>query len=391
MKRIMILSMVLLSTLAGAQEVISLQTLTDSALQRNPDLQKLQWEIRRAETMNRAYNGIGPANVSYMQGQINYVGSDYQWQINQPLGNPLSGLANTQVREARINTAQLEYELNQAWVIMEIEKAYAGWQSWYGVREIRATLRETYEAALKVAEKQAAIGDIDQTSLGLARGRYAESVQAENDALQQQLMYVYQLEVLTQGSLAGYQPENTGNAPVIQQSGADSSALFNEYYLSRVNLARENKDLSGSRFFPSFSVGYFNQELEGNPGFDGFTIGASIPLFDVSTYQDRQRAKIDLTQSQIEADQGLWQRERKLAQLDVQRSEILQQMSRLPEEDGKTTSNLEIARKKYELGDIDMLVLSQTLNALSADRISRLQLLLRLRQIEAEINYLNTK
>lgn len=373
------------------QEVVSLESLVDSAQERNADLRKLQLEINKAQKMNRAFNGLGKTSVNYMHGQIDGPDIDYQWQITQPLGNPLSGIANTQLRQARIESYQLEYELNKAWVRMEVQKAYAGWQSWLRTREIRGQIRETYAQALTVAEKQYAIGDIDKTEVGFARGRYAEALQEENTALQQELNFVYQLEVIVQSSLQGKIPVPLS----IPSSGSidvpDSTSLFNEYYQSRVALARENKELSGTRFFPSFSIGYFNQQLGGIPGFDGVSVGASIPLFDVSTYQERQLARISLEQSQVEAEQNTWQRNSRYQQLQVQQTEINSHLENLRSDSAETTDNLNIIRRKYELGEIDMLTMSQTINALSAAEISQSQLLLRLEQIKAELNYLNSK
>lgn len=373
------------------QDIVSLETLVDSAREHNADLRRLQLEISKAKSMNRAYNGLGKTNVSYMHGQIDGPDIDYQWQITQPLGNPLSGIANTQLRQARIDNYQLEYELNKAWVEMEVEKAYAGWQAWRRIRDIKKQIRVTYEQALRVAEKQFELGDIGQTEVGFARGRYAQSLQEENAALQEELSFIYQLEIIIRSSLEGKSPEPLRMQTPKVDAGPDSSGLMNQYYQSRVNLARENKEISGSRFFPSFSVGYFNQQLGGTPGFDGITLGASIPLFDVTTYQERQQAKISLEQSMVEASQNNWQRQSRYQQLLLQGKTILQQLDNLKADAEETTQSLNIIRKKYELGEIDMLTLSQTISALSAAEISQMQLLLRLEQINAELKYLNTK
>ena len=374
-----------------SQEVVSLESLVDSAQERNADLRKLQLEINKARKMNGAFNGVGKTSVNYMHGQIDGPDIDYQWQITQPLGNPLSGIANTQVRQARIESYQLEYALNRAWILMEVQKAYAGWQTWFRIREIRNQIKETYEQALRVAEKQHTLGDIDRTEVGFARGRYAEALQEENTALQQELSFVYQLEVIVQSSLQGKIPAKLSIPSSGSKVEPDSTGLLNEYYESRVNLARENKELSGSRFFPSFSVGYFSQQLGGIPEFDGVTLGASIPLFDVSTYQERQLAKITLEQSQVEAEQNKWQRNSRYQQLLIQQTQIIRQLENLRSDSEETTDNLNIIKRKYELGEIDMLTMSQTISALGAAEISRSQLLLRLEQIKAELNYLNSK
>lgn len=392
MKQILsIISVLLLGQFGYAQDGISMQLLLDSALLRNTDLQKIQLEIERAETINRAYNGIGSTNVSYTYGQIDGPDQDYQWQISQPLGNPVAGLANSKVREARVNNFQIEYELNKAWVKMQVEKAYAGWQAWYRIKQINQNLRETYQKALKVAERQKSAGEVGATEVGFAKGRYAEAIKQENLAYQEVLRYVYQLEVLSRTSLTEREPHPLDPIAELATAGADSIGLMGRYYQSKVALAEENRALSGSRFVPSFSVGYFNQQLAGIQGYQGFTLGAIIPLFNVSTYQNRQLANIDLAQSEVEASQGLWQRQSRIQQLDRQRENIIVQLAELSMDPQETEAGLEIIRRRYELGEIDMLVLSQSLSAISAAEISQMQLMLSLQQLQSELNYLITE
>lgn len=392
MKKVLsIVSTLLLGHICFSQVGVSMQELLDSALNRNADLQKIELEIERAETMNRVYNGIGKTNLTYTYGQIDGPEQDYQWQVNQTLGNPVSGAVNNKVRQARISSFEIEYKLNKAWVRMQVEKAYAGWQAWHQIKEINQALRETYQQALKVAERQSSIGELGKTEVGFAKGRYAEAIKLENQAYQESLRYVYQLELLSRVDLTDLNPEALDFSASPTQESTDSLSLMDKYYLSRVALAEKNRELSGSRFVPSFSVGYFNQQLNGIEGFDGFTVGAKIPLFDVSTYQNRQLASIDLAQSEVEANQGLWQRQSRIQQLSQQRDKLLSQLVELSIDPKETAAQLQIIRKNYELGEIDMLVFSQFLSALSSAEISQAQMILSLHQIQAELNYLITE
>ncbi len=390
-KTILLIILGILTHSGHAQRETSLQELLDSALNKNADLQKIQLDIEKAKKLNHPYNGIGATNVSYTYGQIDGPDQDYQWQINQPLGNPISSLAQSKLREARVNNYQIEYELNKAWLQMQIEQAYAGWQAWYRIREINTSLKETYEQALLVAERQKDLGELSKTEVGFARGRYAEAMNQENQAYREALRYVYQLEVLTRTSLDNATPEPIYPLDMLAPPRGSAEGLIHRYYQSKLTVAEKNKTLSDSRFAPSFSVGYFNQQLQGIAGYDGFTLGAKIPLFNVSTYQNRQMASIDLAQSRVEVSQKLWQRQSKVQQLMRQKENLLTQLKDLNIDPSDIQEDLKIVRSSYQHGEIGMLVLSQSLNALSAAEISQLQLLLSLRQIQSEINYLITE
>jgi cobalt-zinc-cadmium resistance protein CzcA len=388
MRNTFLLIFCFLIKLAFAQQQYALSELLDSALSRNIDLKKLELEIEKATRQDRSYNGIGSTSVNYTYGQIDGPDQDYQWQIIQPVGNPLAAIANAQLRDARIANQELNYELNREWMQMKLHQAYASWQAWYRIREIREEIKLTYGDAVSVAENQFAEGEISKVDLSFVKGRFVEALNSENSALQQQLQQEYILELITRMPVRGSQPELIGLPGGSLQSKKDSGSLYQSYYESRLKLASETFDKSNSRLFPSFNVGYFNQQLQGIEGFDGFSLGAKVPLFNVINYQERQLARIAAEQESLGLEQSLWQRQRRLEQLELQRQQIFDQVTDLRLDPEATDDNLEIMRSSYELGEIDMLELSQKVEALSAAEINQLLLLMRLHAIQAEINYL---
>ena len=387
-----VLFLILLSFFSAAQSQhqYSLAELQDSALKRNADLRQLRLEIDKARHQNRALNGLGNTTVNYTFGQIDGPDQDYQWQITQPIGNPLAGITNTQLRRASITSQQLNYELNKEWVKMQVEQAYAGWQGWHRIEEVRSEIKAAYVSALEVAEKQLARGEISKVALGFIQGRLMEAIQEENQALQQKLNQAYILELLTRLSLEDSQPEKLELPLLDDVNASDSGLLYDEYYRSKVALAEEQLQNRNSRLFPSFSVGYFNQQLQGIEGYDGFMVGARVPLFNLSNYQSRQLSKISLEQSNLETQQRIWERNSRMRQLKLQRKQLFSQLSDLRLTEGETDRNIATVRKSYTLGEIDMLVLSNSLSALGAAEINQQKLLIRLHQLQAELNYLNT-
>src|SRR5690606_23886343 len=65
-----------------------------------------------------------------------------------------------------------------------------------------------------------------------------------------------------------------------------------------IMLKSQELKLQKAQYFPEITVGYFNQQLDGLQGFDGFQIGLAIPLWYKPTKAQVNKAKFNVTQMQ---------------------------------------------------------------------------------------------
>lgn len=382
--------LLLTAAVAGwSQKSVTYEALLDSTRAQNINLQQLKLEVERARKQNQPYAGIGNTQVQYQWGEIDGPAQDYQVQVQQNLGNPLAGIKQFEVQKAAVKNSELQLELKGAWLQQQLLRNYAGWYSNSQILQTQLELKKSFEAAMAVAKKQLQAGEISKLEVGFAKGRYLQATQNVTQARQQMLQYQSMLEVLSAMDLSGYQPEKPQLAITLPQDTAAN--LYQQFYNSKMELARQQKQRSATNFFPSLFVGYTNQQLDNVPGYQAYTVGARIPLFDVSTYQTRQLAQIDYQQAEMEKNLQLLRMKSRLAALRKQQEQILESLKETDMDPRELNGDLRIARKRYELGEIDMLELSQSLDALAAAYISQQKLTQSLYEVQAEIIYLTAE
>jgi len=389
MKRILTF-LILTAAVAGwSQQSIAYEALLDTAKARNINLQQLKLEVERARKQNQPYTGIGSTQLQYNWGEIDGPAQDYQVQVQQNLGNPLAGIKQFEVQKAAVKNSELQLELRGAWLQQQLLSAYAGWYSNWQILQTQLELKKSFEAAMAVAKKQLEAGEISKLEVGFAKGRYLQATQNATQARQQLLRYQSMLEVLSAMNLADYKPSEPQLA--LEMPKDTAASLYQEFYNSQMELARQQKQRSMTDFFPSLFVGYTNQQLDFVPGYQFYTVGAQIPLFNISTYQNRQLAEIDYRQAEMEKNLQLLRVNSRLKALREQRKQILESLKETDIDPGELSEDLRIARKRYELGEIDMLELSQSLDALAAAYISQQKLMQSLYEVQAEILYLTAE
>ncbi|MDZ7845666.1 MAG: TolC family protein [Owenweeksia sp.] len=389
MKRILTF-LLLMAALAGwSQQSISFESLLDTARSQNINLQQLKLEVERTRRQNQPHAGIGSTQLQYNFGEVDGPAQDYQVQIQQNLGNPLAGIKQFKVQKAAVKNSELQLELKGAWLQQQLLTAYAGWYSHWQILQTQLELKNSFKAAIAVAQKQLEAGEISKLEVGFARGRYLQATQNATQARQQMLQFQSLLEVLSAMELSDFQPGKLEMPIAIPQDTLTS--LYEQFYNSQMELARQQKQKSMTNFFPSLFVGYTNQQLDYIPGYEFYTLGARIPLFDVSTYQNRQLSVIDFQQAEMEKNLQLLRMKSRLGALREQREQILKSLSETDLKPNDLSEDLRLARKRYELGEIDMLELSQSLDALAAAYISQQKLMQSLYEVQAEILYLTAR
>jgi heavy metal efflux system protein len=224
---------------------------------------------------------------------------------------------------------------------------------------------------------QAGAGEISQLDQRVFTARLAQY----NNMLSQERLLLTRaannLRVLT-----GFEGDLQTNAELeplpLPAFAAPITPLFVEVAQRQLDLERRNLKLSNAQLFPEITAGYFNQEIERIPNFQGLMIGLRVPLWarpelatirqnklqvrqaenDLRFEQLRRQNERNNAQAAVEAFRMQWEQYGKLAGAQAV---TLQQAARLEFENGNTDffRFFESVRTAIELQIESLLLLNQ--------------------------------
>lgn len=306
----------------GQEQPIAFQSILDSALSNSPALQAEALNQDRADYAVSPLAGLGPLNLQYSYGQLDGTFLDYQWQVTQRLGNPVTGLKNLALDRVGQDLARQSLRLSQARLKADLATAYA---SWYHQGQILARFAQVsplIAKAKKTATAQLTAGQIDalqyQKILKLSR-QIAWEEQQHRAQKREALRILSNWSGLNLTSKQPYPPQ-TGPLPSSDSlEQADLIAQVRQLELRQAELKLEQQQ---AEWAPNFSIGYINQQLNGVAGLEGVLFGAQIPLFQTQQHQKAQIARVEKEQRSLRNAQSEALRGARLRDLLQDRAEL---------------------------------------------------------------------
>jgi cobalt-zinc-cadmium resistance protein CzcA len=135
-----------------------------------------------------------------------------------------------------------------------------------------------------------------------------------------------------------------------------------EYYRRQMDVTKQEINVEKSRFFPEISVGYFNQQIDLVPNFQGWNVTVSIPLWFVS---QQKQVKIARLNYQILQNEYEYHKQRLFKEYHTLYDEYLKLKQKLEyyETEGLQLANkiVENSSQLYKLGQIDYVEYLQNL------------------------------
>jgi cobalt-zinc-cadmium resistance protein CzcA len=230
------------------------------------------------------------------------------------------------------------------------------------------TRLDLFENYISLAERKFQLGDIDLLEKTLLENEYYQMEQklavlnsdtriAENEL--KKLLYIS--DTLKQPSSLIYRPMINQPEDSLRN---DLVNLLETYHELLNEIGNKQLKLERSAFFPEISGGYFNQQIDGASGFDGWQIGLSFPIFPFREASAAKQAKIQ--QEIIENELFIYKNEYlitldnsflKMEGLETNLQFYNQQMIR------KFERMRETSQSRYEAGSIDYLEFIQLMKA----------------------------
>lgn len=280
-----------------AQAPTSLESVQQSSLENYGIMDLAALNVKEQSALKKQSYNPGNLSVNYSYGELNAGVNDYNINIMQPLGNIPQSMAQNKAMKMNVEMAEIQQELVKKQVLKEVTDLYMQWILAGLVYESFESQFALYEEIQKSAEKAVKSGNISALDVAYLR-QEKQSITSQlahaklnAEGRKNQLLSISSLDSLVlprQFPLLDYQGDTT-------LSSVFTTAMNQQKLLSEQNLTSQKLG-----YLPNFSVGYFNQQLEGERGFDGVMVGASIPLWFQPQSAKVQQQKIAQENRQVE-------------------------------------------------------------------------------------------
>jgi cobalt-zinc-cadmium resistance protein CzcA len=286
----------------------SLQEVQRRALEVHGEVRMARARYDQAELKPDVLLESARGTVQY--GQMNGVPRDYYFSLEQPLGSLASHVQRGKRNAAEVALRSSEREHVERSVALSVALAYADY--WRLGKEV-AWRKLVFEqgaqeqARIQARESSGEWSPAEGASYRLLLRRWESEYRS---AQAEWAQAAGTLSALTHLPWASGDPGQVALPARIDFSPPSDTALaplFHQLAQSSVDLAQSEWRLAQTAWFPEWSVGAFQQELEAVKGFNGIYAGISLPLAAHVPAKRAKSAQVEVQAQQSQAEQALYQ------------------------------------------------------------------------------------
>lgn len=293
---------------ARAQESLTLDSAISYAMKNDLYLKEADATLEQVRNERGAVWNMSPMQVNYQFGQIDGPDQDYNFSVSQNLGSPLEILYKAKWQAARTESAESRHMETKAFVTLEIEHLYEQWRYRYALYELHQDQRQLWAETLEWAKKQRDEGAMSEADYLLFRAKWIDARKVEQKAEQDFLVASNELQLRTGVSEPPSIPHHEVWSPIVGNVvDTTGSPLVMEPYRLDMESARARLNMEKSTYFPQVNVGYFNQQLGGIPGFQGWSVGLQVPIWYLPQQSQLRNARVEETISEARYNYALRQ------------------------------------------------------------------------------------
>lgn len=374
---------------AKAQAPLTLEQAVGIALKEHPVVSAAHGAVSREEAMRGTAFVLDPLDIQYQNGQINSSLIDYNASVTTGIASPNVIAQRSALLKQRIVLAQSQATLTEAQVRREVSAAFVGLQAAIQRAKNYALLDSIYRDLSRFADRNVQVGESPPLQGLSAQARWQQvKLERANADAEVSMAQALLEQWIGKADMASIAPLAALPAPVIDTAliGANPElkALDEQVKLSEAELK-----LQKNQWAPSLRVGAFNQSLDHQTPFWGWTLGASFPLIKTGRSSITKATEIN---ARIATDQREAANRDLLAQLTSATQHYLQRQREATyyEEQGTALADalLNNATRLYQSGDIGYFEYVQTLDQAYHIYVGRTDALLALDHAILQLNYL---
>lgn len=276
---------------------ISMNQAVEMALTNNPDLQNAQLSVKASKLAKQGAINFEPTQFTYQNGQINSALIDQSFDISQNFGSILTHFQTGKYINQKLALSETEYTLAVKQVTAQTKTAYLRWVFLLNQYKIKLQEADLFKEFVRIAQLKYSLGESKILEQIIAETEYA-SIKNELQKIKEELMIAENNLKQVMNLDGNFIPESDSLEIITLIPSGDSLERFSasvlvSYYDNLYQIEKAKHNIERSNYFPAISAGYFNQEIDNQPGFTGWSIGVSFPLWFLPQNASVQQAKIE--------------------------------------------------------------------------------------------------
>ena len=295
------LGMFLLPAAGYSQEVMTVDKAVTWALQHNPELSYARLDADAARAEKQQAFAFAPLELEYQRGEINEPVNDYAFTIRQDFGSIWQHIRKSQAFQTAVEEREAELELRRRETEYNVRMSYESWMHACQREQIVSRDAERFSSMTDIIEVGYAAGDLSALDRATARGKLAQYKNLLTETRTTRAARERSFKHLLLYPDAFVEPPQWEALSAPLDTGLLALGLLEPAKL-REALAKEQLRAEKAAYFPSLNVGYFNQSIALTPGFQGFSVGLSFPLWFRPTQGRIRAAKVRLETATLELE-----------------------------------------------------------------------------------------
>ena len=291
--------------LNAQEKALTLDEAIAIATENNVEVRNASLDIEAAQKLKKSGFDLSPLEFEYDHGQLNSDLQDHYWSIRQPFSFPTVYTSQSRFYREVEKLNESRYLLVRQQLIRNVKSAYCTWSILYEKYGILKEKDSIYAGFNNATSVQFETGDIDQLAFVLA-GSEATQVKSQLTEMETELAMAKQNLLQLMGVSFNIIPTSQlqkMEVPAINgEKPVDTSNVRTRYITQITEVQRSSLNREKMNHLPDFFVGYFNQSIDRVNGFEGFQVGASLPLWFWSNSGKVQASRIEVAKTENALD-----------------------------------------------------------------------------------------
>jgi len=371
---------------------ISLEEAIENTLNNNPIAQNAKLNIESTKKQKQGVIAFEPTEFSYQNGQINSEIIDYSFEINQNFGSLLTHFQNAKLLNKQLALSEKEYAILEKELVTQVKITWFKWIYLINQFKTKQSLAKLYKEFNRIAQLKYSLGQTSLLEQTLAETEYAsiknellkineQLIIAENNL--KQLMHIDGDFLPESDSLSIYQLPASSDPNV-----RFSSSAYLDYYENLYEIENAKLNVERSKYFPELSAGYFNQQIDNEGGFTGWSIGIRMPLWFLPQNAKVQKAKIETQKANNNLAYQKFNLEKEIENLVIHLDQIQNDLIYYHENALKKASILEqTAKVQFEKEEIEYMEFLQSIKAAESIKLEYLETLYNYNQTAVKLEF----
>ncbi len=263
--------LLMVSTLASAQETISYQAAVDTAFKNNLHLRNEKLQTEYLKKIRGSAWDIPQTNITGEYGQINSLYKDTKFGVSQSIRFPLVYARQHSVLTQEWKNGMINVKLKENELKKEVGQTYYSLLYLQQKRKLLQRTDSMYASFLKNAELRFAKGESNVLEKATAETQRGQVQQQLLMVEQDHAILIMQFKLLlnTERNFVPAESQTKLLLPLMADTGAVRSHPYLKYLKQQEQISLSNLKLERSKLAPDLFVGYTNQSIVGLQNLNG--------------------------------------------------------------------------------------------------------------------------